>query len=215
MQTNQQGEGHYRIPTAGEGGSQTSSLCEPWLLIRLVLTVCSYAGIYYGFWAPAATEIHLRQDLGLDDDDYSFLQSLYATPNIILPLFGGLFIARVGTQKALVVLGCLVVFGQVIYNLGILYKDKSKLFYGRGIFGIGGESLCVTMHVVVAEWFVGTTRQHESKNTQFNRQNLSRDHVQDSISHTRSGLTLGLAMGPFTGGLMAPLCFNLMPILLI
>ncbi|ETV85111.1 hypothetical protein, variant 2 [Aphanomyces astaci] len=95
--------------------------------------------------APAALPPHSQ--------DQSLTYSLYSVPNMVLPLFGGILIDRVGVQTMTMVVVSLVLAGQVIVALGSAMHNFNLILVGRIVFGIGGETMSVAQVKVLVKWF--------------------------------------------------------------
>lgn len=99
--------------------------------------------------------------MGMNDVEYQLLYSMYSFPNIILPLFGGYFIDKIGKRTGIIVFACIVAVGQFIFAVSTHAAQSSEGFgkflmvLGRFIFGIGGENLAVTESSYIASWFKG------------------------------------------------------------
>jgi MFS family permease len=108
------------------------------LLSSLVLT-----GSYYCLDIPAALKAQLDTYFGYPqgyETLFSMLYSLYATPNVILPFFGGYFVDRYGVSNCLLVFSALLAIGQSVVVAGLFFKSWYIIFLGRFIFGLGGDS---------------------------------------------------------------------------
>ena len=68
---------------------------------------------------------------------------MYAIPNTILPLIGGLLLDRIGIRAGLIIFTFTLVIGQGVFMLGGYRNDFNLMVIGRGIFGIGCESMYV------------------------------------------------------------------------
>lgn len=54
----------------------------------------------------------------MGEAQFNLLYSLYAFPNIIVPLIGGIMIDRVGARIVLIITCSICVLGQAIFSLG-------------------------------------------------------------------------------------------------
>eukprot|EP00742_Colponemidia_sp_Colp-10_P008520 GILJ01009232.1.p1 GENE.GILJ01009232.1~~GILJ01009232.1.p1 ORF type:complete len:436 (-),score=60.05 GILJ01009232.1:46-1353(-) len=110
---------------------------------------------------PAALKEPLKEYFGdrYTTDEYEFLYNLlytlYALPNVILPLVGGFLIDKIGVRKMLLVFGACIVVGQAIVAVGCSVQNFSTMLFGRFVFGLGGESLNVGQSTMMATWFKG------------------------------------------------------------
>lgn len=119
-----------------------------------VLVVISLAmfGNYYVYDAVSPIADLLKAQLGFSDSQIGLLNAIYSVPNIGMVLVGGIIIDRVGVKKATLVFGVLCLLGAAITAAtGTL----AVMATGRLIFGIGAESLIVSVTTAVAKWFRG------------------------------------------------------------
>ncbi|KAF0698588.1 Aste57867_10818 [Aphanomyces stellatus] len=124
------------------------------LVFSSLLTI----GGAYCYDNPAALKSQLQQRFHrIPKDRYEFLfnlsYSLYSVPNMILPLFGGLLIDRLGVRLMTVVLVTLVCVGQSIIALGSAATSIELILTGRVLFGIGGETLSIAQTAFITKWF--------------------------------------------------------------
>jgi MFS family permease len=75
---------------------------------------------------------------------------MYSFAAILVVLFGGMLIDRLGTRKASLIFSALVLAGAVI-----VWQARSipLIFLGRFIFGAGSEPLVVAQSAMLARWF--------------------------------------------------------------
>ncbi|EJW02570.1 hypothetical protein EDEG_03025 [Edhazardia aedis USNM 41457] len=110
---------------------------------------------YFVYDTPAALNKHLN--LGTKEyctNQITLLYSIYAFPNMIIPIFFGLHIKK-RTQHIVTLLCVLVFVGHFIFTAGVMYSSFSLMLVGRFVFGIGGESFTVIQNMIVAEEFEG------------------------------------------------------------
>lgn len=108
---------------------------------------------YYIYDIPAA----LNKYLHLQDDPYNaqrltLLYSVYALPNMILPL---LFTSQNGiNEKTKIIVLCFCVFfGHVVFTFGTWLNGFKTMLLGRFIYGIGGESFSVIQNKIISHAF--------------------------------------------------------------
>ncbi|KAM0674553.1 hypothetical protein GVAV_002171 [Gurleya vavrai] len=107
---------------------------------------------YYVYDIPAALNKHLIQHTVAQK--ITFLYSIYAFPNMVLPLFIG-FSSRIKISYLAASLCFLVFLGNVIFSLGVHYKNFNLMLIGRFIYGLGGESFAVIQNLIIAREFRG------------------------------------------------------------
>jgi len=117
-------------------------------------------GNYYSYDIPAALHTQL-QDLMTNDEKHDFetyfnlLYTCYSIPNVILPLFGGRFVDRIGPASC-ILFSSLVLIGQIVFSFGAMYKNWPIMLLGRAIYGLGGENMGVANSCLIAKWFAGS-----------------------------------------------------------
>lgn len=78
---------------------------------------------------------------------------MYAFPNVIVPLLGGMLIDSKGPRIALVLTASLCVLGQTIFSFGGLKNIWGVMLLGRVVFGLGGEVLHAAQNTIISRWF--------------------------------------------------------------
>ena len=126
----------------------------PALFRWVVLVVISLAmfGNYYVYDAISPIADLLRDQLGFSDSRIGTLNAIYSFPNIIMVLIGGIIIDRIGVKKGTLLFGALCFIGAVVTAATDRFVVMAA---GRLIFGIGAESLIVSVTVGIARWFKG------------------------------------------------------------
>jgi MFS family permease len=81
--------------------------------------------------------------MSLTSTEYGLLYTVYAAPNTILPLFGGILVDKIGTRNALIIFYTFLVLGQGIFMIGGYRKNFHLMLVGRTIYGLGCESIYV------------------------------------------------------------------------
>ena len=127
----------------------------------LILACFMFLGSYYSFDIPSSLKKKLEDYLSnsntygmLYETNFSLLYTLYAIPNVILPLFGGFLVDYFGIRSSLLCFTLIITFGQLLFTIGIIYKSWPLLFFGRFVFGMGGESLNVSLIVNCPKYIV-------------------------------------------------------------
>jgi MFS family permease len=119
-----------------------------------VLVVISLAmfGNYYVYDAVSPIADLLKAQLGFSDSQIGLLNAIYSVPNVVMVLIGGIVIDRIGVKKATMAFGVLCLLGA-----GITASTSSLpvMASGRLVFGIGAESLIVSVTCAIARWFKG------------------------------------------------------------
>lgn len=76
---------------------------------------------------------------------YSFLYSVYALPNIILPLISGILIDKVGDSFMTLILSLFILLGWALFTLGMYCNLIPIMILGRFLQGVGGESQYISI----------------------------------------------------------------------
>jgi MFS family permease len=130
-------------------------LKEPPVWIRwMVLIVVSVAmfGNYYVYDSISPLADLLAKQLNFTDDSIGLLQGIYSFPNIIMVAIGGIIIDRIGTRRANLLFSALCMIGAFTT---FIRGDIVTMATGRLIFGLGAESLIVSITTTLAKWFKG------------------------------------------------------------
>jgi MFS family permease len=89
----------------------------------------------------------------LSKSEFNLLYSLYAFPNIIIPLLGGIVIDKYGARIALMISAMFCVLGQLVWGFGGYNNTFAVMLVGRVVFGIGGEVLHASQNTLISSWF--------------------------------------------------------------
>jgi len=139
-----------------EGQAAASSLKPPppapyrWLV--LVVISLAMFGNYYVYDAVSPIADLLKEQLGFSDSNIGLLNAIYSFPNIVMVLIGGIIIDRIGVKKATLLFGVLCFVGAVVT---VVSGSLTMMATGRLIFGLGAESLIVSVTTAIAKWFKG------------------------------------------------------------
>jgi MFS family permease len=119
-----------------------------------VLVVISLAmfGNYYVYDAISPVADLLKSQLGFSDKNIGMLNAIYSFPNIIMVLIGGIVIDRIGVKRGTMIFGILCFMGAL---LTVASSDFYMMAAGRLVFGLGAESLIVSVTTALARWFKG------------------------------------------------------------
>ena len=78
---------------------------------------------------------------------------MYSLPNIVLPLFVGVLIDRLGLGKCTIITSVLAMIGQAVFSVGAGALSFNLALLGRFIFGLGNEILLCIQFIYVTRWF--------------------------------------------------------------
>lgn len=146
--------------TENPTGCGASLPCDPRrklhkYLVLIIMCLLSF-GSYFVYDNPAALQDVMERDLNLNNEKYMLFYALYSYPNVILCFFGGFLIDKVfGTRFGAILFSLFVTVGHFIFAVGALVNKAALMDFGRFVFGIGGESLCVTQNTYAVSWFKG------------------------------------------------------------
>lgn len=76
-------------------------------------------------------------------------------PNMILPIFGGIFLDKIGVRSGLILFTVILTLGQFIFMVGGYQANFNTMLAGRVVFGMGGECMGVAQSSIVSSWFKG------------------------------------------------------------
>src|SRR3954447_1542128 len=121
-----------------------------WLVV--IFVSLAMFGNYYVYDALSPLADVLVKQLGFTDSNIGLLQGIYSIPNIFTVVLGGMLIDRIGVKKATFIFGVLCFIGAVIT---VLSPKLWVMASGRLVFGMGAESLIVSVTTLLAKWFRG------------------------------------------------------------
>jgi MFS family permease len=109
--------------------------------VALALACFLLFGDAYAFDNPMALQSTIQEEMDLSNLQFNMLYSIYSLPNIILPFFGGILIDKIGVRVSILIFSTVLIFGQGIVVAGGYSLSYMTMLIGRGIFGMGSESL--------------------------------------------------------------------------
>ncbi len=124
----------------------------PYRWIVLVVISLAMFGNYYVYDTVSPIADLLKEQLGFSDSNIGLLNAIYSFPNIVMVLIGGIIIDRIGVKKATLLFGVLCFVGAVVTAVS---GSLASMATGRLIFGLGAESLIVSVTTAIAKWFKG------------------------------------------------------------
>ena len=142
--------------TKSKDSPSLSEQYAKWRWVVLILTSLFSFSCYFWYDNPNSLSDLLKDKVIHDEESsndikYNMLYSVYAYPNIILPLIGGFIIDKFGIHFASIMFTAFLAIGQGIFTIaGYMETDdqSNNLPYtlaivGRIVFGIGGDSVYV------------------------------------------------------------------------
>jgi len=124
-----------------------------WLALALMnLILFGYLGV---FDSPQPLQTQIMKEFKIGEDKYNLLYAFMAAPNIILPIFAGVLVDKMGARLSLIVFGTLVVLGQMIFGYGAQIMSFNMMLAGRVVYSLGADPLNIAQVVMVNKWFKG------------------------------------------------------------
>jgi len=107
-------------------------------------------GSYFAYDIIGAIAPSLIDELKAARATVGTMNTMYSIAAILVVLFGGMLIDRLGTRKASIIFSVLVLAGAAI-----VWQARSipLIFLGRFVFGAGSEPLIVAQSAMLARWF--------------------------------------------------------------
>jgi MFS family permease len=118
----------------------------------LVLVSLSLFGQFYVYDSIGPLADTLQRQLGFTQTQIGLLNAIYSFPNIVMVVIGGVIVDRVGTRLATVAFGCICLLGAILTACTPSFPVMAA---GRLLFGIGAESMFVSVTTALGQWFVG------------------------------------------------------------
>ena len=142
----------------------------------LLLACATMFGSSTGYDSPSAVSIPLKEYLGLGFEEFQYqfnmLYSVYSLPNVILPIYSGRVINRLGLGWAMVVMSSWVFAGVFFFAVGVSAKSFPIMLAARlslgtlrlhstdayltNNVGIGSETLAILQSSLVTRYFLGS-----------------------------------------------------------
>jgi len=118
--------------------------------VNLIFIASLTFGSYFAYDIIGAIAPSLIESLNASRATVGAFNTMYSVAAILVLLFAGLLIDRLGTRKASIIFSVLVFAGAAI-----VWQAKSipLMFVGRFIFGAGSEPLVVAQSAMLARWF--------------------------------------------------------------
>lgn len=121
--------------------------------VVLVFLSLAMFGNYYVYDSISPLADILKKQLGFSDRNIGLLNMIYSLPNIFFVLIGGIIIDTLGTRKSAIIFSLTCMLGSFITTFS--GGNLTVMATGRLIFGLGAETLIVTITTILAKWFKG------------------------------------------------------------
>jgi MFS family permease len=109
-------------------------------------------GSYYAYDAISPIADFIIKGLKISRAQYGLFFSLYSLPNLIMVLLGGILLDIIGIRKAGILFAALCTAGVFLTAIGPTFL---VMLAGRFLYGLGSESLIITMDKIISKWFKG------------------------------------------------------------
>jgi len=109
-------------------------------------------GLYYAYDSVVPIANEIIKNMGITRAQYGLLFSYYSLPNFIMVLLGGMLIDKIGIRRAGTLLAILSSSGVFLTAAGPSFP---LMLWGRLLYGIGAESLCIAELKILSKWFKG------------------------------------------------------------
>ena len=120
-------------------------------LVLALIAVANFGNFYvYDSIGPVA-EL-LNRERGFSDTQIGLLNAVYSLPNIVLLLFGGLLVDRLGAARMLFWTGAVCFAGALLTALGAGFPGMA---WGRFLFGVGAETFNICTIAAIVRYFSG------------------------------------------------------------
>ena len=87
------------------------------------------------------------------EQNYQLLYSVAQAPGILMPIFSGSAVDKLGASICLLVLSSTCLLGQIVSSFGVRHKSWWITITGQFVFGLGFEALFATNQAFLVSWF--------------------------------------------------------------
>lgn len=134
-----------------------SSLSTVTIVILYISLLQYNFGNFIFYDATAILAVQLTNDVGLTPTQVQFLTTIYAIPNIILPLFCGSFVDLFGLELSQMIGNTVIGISFIAFSYGIYLKSWSVILFGRFLFALSAEynvivQLVLSNNIVSKNW---------------------------------------------------------------
>jgi MFS family permease len=117
----------------------------------MTVSTCFFGG-FFGFDGLPPIADLLSKQLHFSDSNIGLIQAAYSFPTIVTLVIGGILTDRIGIRRSLMLFTLILFSGAVITTLT---PNLWVMASGRLLFGMGTESMNVTLMAAIARWFKG------------------------------------------------------------
>ena len=133
------------VPAAPEPSKMYRWIVLFWLSITMMGNY-----FFYDVLEPLADV--LRNQLHFSNENIGFLNTAYSGAAFFTVVIGGFVVDRIGVRRALLLFGIVSLAGAALTAASPIF---AVMAIGRGLFGMGAESLIIAITAAVAKWFKG------------------------------------------------------------
>ncbi len=90
---------------------------------------------------PSIMQNELMEELTINYLQYNLLYSIQSVPNIVIALFGGIFVSKTGAPLAMVLLSTVKLGASIVWLFATEEKSFTMLVVGRLLFGMTTDTL--------------------------------------------------------------------------
>ena len=102
---------------------------------------------------PAVLQGELIAEFGITYTEFNLLYSIQSIPNVVIALFGGVFVSKVGAPLATVFLSFVKLAASGACLEAVASKNFRMLVAGRFVYGLTIDSQGIAQSVIIAKWF--------------------------------------------------------------
>lgn len=114
-------------------------------------------GQFFCYDTPASVHDHMLTWYGIPADEFSWffnaLYSAYSLPNLLLPLIFGWLTDQTSSGLTTNLLAVIAFIGQATVLIGVCLRSEWVPIFGRFMFGVGCESLGVSLSTLICQYF--------------------------------------------------------------
>lgn len=100
-------------------------------------------------------QAQIIRHLDITETEYGLITTFMAAPSVIVPIFLGAFIDKIGARKSLYAGAVILVLGDLIMLLGVNGGSLFLSLVGSFIFGFGTDSIVISKAKILQKWFKG------------------------------------------------------------
>jgi MFS family permease len=171
---------------------------------------------------PGGLETTIIRVMRVNTAEYDLLFSISSWPNVILCLFGGIFIDRIlGLRLGLIIVVSTALTGQIVWSLGGFFNNYYIMLAGRFFVGAGNDLTVIISHSFKAIWFKDKLSFAMSIDTAFSRLGGALTLVIPELINNRllqfvtnSHVRLGIILLISAGELVIALIFTIIVIIM-